>query len=36
VPSEGIHSWTDDGSATVPHPFALTNRFYKVRVKLPQ
>ena len=30
----GTVQWTDDGSATVPHPNQVTNRYYKIDVEL--
>lgn len=34
--TNGITSWLDNGTATTPHPFAATNRFYQIKVGLPQ
>lgn len=28
--------WTDDGTATTPHPLSVTNRFYRIQAGLPE
>jgi hypothetical protein len=33
---EGTTSWLDDGAATAPHPFSVSNRFYQIRANLPE
>jgi glycosidase len=36
IPGTGLtYEWLDDGSLTAPHPFAVTNRFYRIEVDLP-
>ena len=36
IPGTGMNvDWLDDGTATTPHPFAVTNRVYKIEVNLP-
>lgn len=32
----GVITWLDDGSTTTPHPSAVTQRTYQIRVRLPQ
>jgi hypothetical protein len=32
----GTRTWTDDGSQTEPNPDQATNRFYRIRVSLPE
>jgi hypothetical protein len=34
--TNGPAQWMDDGSATAPHPAAVTARFYRVTVSLPE
>ena len=34
--TNGVSAWLDDGTATAPHPFNATNRFYQIKANLPE
>jgi hypothetical protein len=36
VPSNMIYTWVDDGSGTAPEPAAVTSRFYRIGVSVPE